>query len=114
VAQPWYSYTPGVAVGGAGAVSLLVGLYFAATSFSTGDTVVKSQAEADSIKTGRTLGAVTLGLGAVLGGVAGYMFWNHSNSQPSADSAGLLPAGAPLALPPAGFGSTATTFQFDR
>ncbi|MSP90989.1 MAG: PEGA domain-containing protein [Myxococcales bacterium] len=96
--DPWYTYTPGVAAGGAGAVALIVGLVFSPAIFAI---EAKNEAEKASLESNRTIAGATLAIGAILGGVAGYLFWNRSNVATAAEQAG---SPAPVGLPPAAFG----------
>ena len=103
-AEPWYTYMPGVATGGAGAVGLIVGLVFSPAIFAT---EAKTDADKASIESNRTIAGASLVVGTLLSGVAGYLFWNRSNAAAAVEQAG---GPQPILLPPAAFGAQPVQF----
>ncbi len=105
--KPWYTSVPGLATGGAGVIALAVGLGYGASNFSLDEVKVETAEEASSIRRGRLIAGVGLGLAVALGGAATYFFLTH-NDQAGADAAA---AGVDNGLPPAGFGHGALVFS---
>ncbi len=132
--QPWYTSVPGLALGGAGLLSLVVGLTFSGSlgnitifpcetdttldksqcptgKYGTTNGQIAAQLAKGDIYSDRTIAGVGIGLGAALLAGSAVMFYLHSLGGAGAEEAALLQGrDGVLTLPPASFGSARTVF----
>ncbi len=106
-AAAWYTSVPGWACGVAALAAFGLGAAYAA-NFDAGEVTVNSQDAKDKMQTGRVIGGLSLGAGALLAGAAGYFFWQQAQTPPESKQEGA--SSGWNALPPPQLGFAPTTF----